>query len=94
MVPNRPKGHVTRFVKQLDAKGCAKPWPNANAASDLQPSTIHRDAQPSGQESSLHNGADYECSGQEPRRSPVRPISSDPGPKRDSDLEAVVPSQP
>ena len=71
-----------------------KPGRNANAASVLQPSTSHRDAQPSGQESSLHNGADYECSGQEPRRSPVRPISSDPDPKRDSDLEAVVPSQP
>jgi hypothetical protein len=67
---------------------------NVNGASVPQPSTTHRDAQPSGREPSLHNGADYECSGPEPTRSPVRPISNGPGPRRDSDLVAVVPSQP
>jgi hypothetical protein len=81
-------------VKHPVATGVRKPRRNANAASVPQPSTTRRDAEPSGQESSLHNGADYECSGQEPRRSPVRPISNGPDPKRDSDLGAVVPSQP
>ena len=70
------------------------PGGSPSGASVLQPSTTHRDAQPSGRESSLHNGADYERSGQEPRRSPVRPISSDPDPKCNSDPEAGVLSQP
>jgi hypothetical protein len=65
-----------------------------NGASVLQPSTTRRDAQPSVQEPSLRNDADYECSGQESRRSPVRPISNDPDPKRDMGWEVAVPSQP
>jgi hypothetical protein len=65
-----------------------------NGASVLQPSTTRHDAQPSVQEPSLRNDADYECSGQESRRSPVRPISNDPDPKRDIGWEAAAPSQP
>jgi hypothetical protein len=67
---------------------------NANTASGLQPSTTPHGAQPSGQESTLRSDADYECSGQEPKRTPVHPISSDPDPKRNSDPEVVAPFQP
>jgi hypothetical protein len=65
-----------------------------NGASVLQPSTTRRDAQPSVREPSLRNDANYECSGQESRHSPVRPISNDPDPKRDIGWEAAAPSQP
>ena len=65
-----------------------------SAASGLRPNTIRRDAQPSGRESTLHNGGAYGRSGREPRRTHVRPTSSDPGPRRNLDSGAVGLSPP